>query len=75
MTAPFSAIDRHSATWAAITAWAERERAVIRSEIDSPATPHDRTQVLRGRLIAIADLLALAEERPAIVIDQETYGT
>lgn len=70
-----AAIDRHSTTWAAITAWAERERAVIRSEIDSPATPHDRTQLLRGRLIALADLLALTEERHAIVIDQETYGT
>ena len=46
----------------------------IRSEIDSPATPHDRTQVLRGRLIAITDLLALAEERPAIAVSQETYG-
>ncbi|MBP2230819.1 ABC-type siderophore export system fused ATPase/permease subunit [Azospirillum agricola] len=67
-------IDQHSATWAAVTAWAERERASIRDQIDSPATSHDHTQVLRGQLAAIADLLALAEERPAIAITQETYG-
>ncbi|WP_042700716.1 hypothetical protein [Azospirillum sp. B506] len=70
-----TAIDRHSATWAAITAWAEQERAAIRAEIDSPTTPHDRTQVLRGRLIAITELLALTEERPVIAIETETYGT
>lgn len=68
------AIDRHSATWAAITAWAEAERIAIRNEIDSPTTLYDRTQVLRGRLIAITDLLALTEERPAIAVSQETYG-
>lgn len=67
-------IDRHSAAWAAVVAWAEQQRAAIRTEIDNPATGHDRTQVLRGRLLELADLLALTEERPTIEISTETYG-
>ncbi|RJF80943.1 hypothetical protein D3877_11960 [Azospirillum cavernae] len=67
-------IDKHSATWAAVSAWADARRAAIRAEIDNPATGHDRTQLLRGQLLELSGLLALTEERPTIEINTETYG-
>jgi hypothetical protein len=67
-------IDQHSPTWRAIVAHAAERRAAIRAEIDNPETPHDRTQVLRGRLLELDALLDLtAPPRPAIPFSSASY--
>ncbi len=58
----------HNPPWAHVKKYAETELSSLRNRLESPATDHDQTQVLRGEIRALKRLLdlpqSLAEARP-----------
>lgn len=56
-------IDTHSDTWHVVRDWAKRELEVALQNLKNPATPHADTQVLRGGIKRLEELLALPEPK------------
>lgn len=56
-------IDLLSPTWRFVTRWAEEQIEASRTALEQPA-PELSSNLTRGRLRALRDLLQLAEPRP-----------
>lgn len=54
-------IDQHSETWMAVVEHAEQRLKEHREYLEAINTDHDKTQILRGRIGELKDLLSLAE--------------
>lgn len=52
-------IDPDSATWKAVTAWAQERLGTSRATLEQTGTPLDKTEHHRGRVAALNELLKL----------------
>lgn len=52
-------IDTLSDTWAEVAAFAEAQLDAARRRIEAPGLSHEETQLHRGRISALRDVLAL----------------
>ena len=68
-------IDKHSATWREITAWAQPRLAQASERIETLGVPWVETENLRGRIAVLRELLAMQEDPILRVIEKvEDYG-
>ncbi len=68
-------IDKHSATWREIAAWAEAELSKACERIETLGVGSDETENLRGAIRELRTLLAMQDEPEQRVIEQtEGYG-
>ncbi len=68
-------IDKHSATWREIAAWAHARLAKASERIETLGVEADETENLRGRIHVLHELLAMQDEPEQRVIEQtEGYG-
>jgi hypothetical protein len=68
-------IDPHSPTWRDVAAWAAVEANKCRVRLDDPSTDHPTTMLVRGRLAALRDLLALPAPPPPAIPSTEIRYT
>lgn len=62
-------IDTTTETWDAIETYAKAKREELRTKLESTGMPEVETAVLRGRIAALKDLLALGKA-PAEAADE-----
>ena len=68
-------IDKHSATWREIAAWAHTRLASASERIETLGVKQDETENLRGRIHELRELLAMQDEPEQRVIEKpEDYG-
>lgn len=60
------AIETQSPTWIATVDWAKKEIETARDQLESPSLDEKATAIIRGRVKAIKDLLALAESKAPV---------
>lgn len=66
-------IDVFSETWVQVRDRASAAIEVDRAKLESPGLSHDDSNILRGRIAAHREILALASPAPGIVPGPETY--
>lgn len=67
-------IDRHSDAWRVVAAWAGEELSDASERIEEIGVGPAETENLRGRIAALRELLAMADEpKPPIVVQAEGY--
>lgn len=67
-------IEKLSPTWKKTEAWASEMLIKLRTQNDNPKLDAVQTAVIRGKISAIKELLALPEEKPdAQVKEAEPY--
>lgn len=57
-------VDIHSDTWRTVKALCEQNRATHQQIVNSPDTPFDETQVSRGAIAELDQILALGKTEP-----------
>lgn len=62
-------IEKHSATWIAVEAWANEQLKRARESNDSPLKDATQTALLRGRIKALKDLKELVDPKRRKSID------
>jgi hypothetical protein len=68
-------IDKHSATWREIAAWAETDLAKASERIETLGVGPDETENLRGRIATLRELLAMQDKPQERVVEAtEDYG-
>lgn len=68
-------IETHSSTWQAVEAWARSQLSRDCQRLESPAMDAATTAVLRGRIAALRELLALSNPPPPPVVSTpDSYG-
>ena len=68
-------INKHSATWREVAAWAETELAKARERIESVGVDLHETESLRGRIAVLRETLALVDAPEQRVVEQVVgYG-
>jgi hypothetical protein len=68
-------IDRHSATWREIAAWAEAELTKASERIESLGVEPAETENLRGRIACLRELLSMEHAPEQRVIETvDDYG-
>lgn len=65
-------INIHSETWNLVSAWAEEKIAYAVRDLKNTATDERQTNILRGRIEALEQLLALPQKQ---VAQKPTYTT
>jgi hypothetical protein len=68
-----SDIEKTSATWAAVCAWAEQEIEHARAILESHGHGIEETEFRRGRVSVLKELLGLPDRRH-VVPKADTYG-
>ena len=63
-------INKHSATWREVAAWAENELARDRERIETFGIPPEETENLRGSIFRLLELLALVDDPEQRVVEQ-----
>lgn len=66
-------IEPTSATWEAVTIWAEREIVSALDAIVARGLGPVETEYLRGRVATLRDILALPQPVTSFVTDQDDY--
>ena len=56
-------IDEYSETWKTVKAWADKRLGMCRSILEAPATDERGTQVQRGAIMTLNELLGLVAEQ------------
>ncbi len=68
-------IDKHSATWREVAAWAEGDLVKACERIETLGVGPDETENLRGRIACLRELLAKSEPAEQRVMEQaQGYG-
>ena len=68
-------IDKHSATWREVAAWAEGELSKAAERNETHGLAMADTENMRGRIACLRELLALADEpEPRVAMPAEDYG-
>jgi len=60
-------LDKHSSTWRFVEDWANSQIKAIREKNDNTSLTEAQTAVLRGKIKAYRDLLALTKDRTGIL--------
>lgn len=66
-------IDIHSPTWIEVSAWATALLASLRTELESPQTGHDRSQIMRGEIKTLKALIELPTAEAPKVLPSVDY--
>lgn len=54
-------IDKNSETWRLVSAKAEADLASLRESLEVPGTDHEQSQIIRGRIMALKDILQMGD--------------